>query len=227
MRASFAAPSLGEGDVHIWTATLALPAARIASLAETLSSDERQRAARFATQGLRERFIAARGQLRELLSSYVGVSPAAIRFDYGAEGRPSLAAPAARVGVHFNLSHSDDVAVYAVSRVKRIGIDVERVKHFPGMQPIAERFFSPAERQQLATMSPDALPLGFYCCWTRKEAYLKAMGSGLAAPLGDFDASVSPRWSLVHFAPDAGYVGAVAVERPAPAVTYREWGTTH
>lgn len=227
MNASFAVPPLGERDVHVWTATLALPAPRTASLAELLSSDERQRGARFATHVLRERFIAARGQLRELLSSYVGLSPAAIRFDYGAEGRPSLSGAAARAGVHFNLSHSGDVVVYAISRAERIGIDVERVKQFPGMQPIAERFFSPAERQQLATVPPDALPLAFYRCWTRKEAYLKAMGLGLAAPPGDVDVSVSPRWSLVHFAPDAGFVGAVAVERPAPAVSYREWRPTH
>ena len=148
MIASCAAPRLGERDVHVWTATLALPAARTISLAELLSSDERLRAARFATPELRARFIAARGQLRELLSSYVELSPAAIRFDYSAEGRPSLAAAAARVGVHFNLSHSDDVVVYAIARVERIGIDVERVRQFSGMEPIAARFFSAAERQQ-------------------------------------------------------------------------------
>lgn len=241
MIASRVAPRLGERDVHVWTSALALPAERTMRLAELLSSDERLRAERFATVALRARFIAARGQLRELLSCYVDLPPATIRFDYSAEGRPSLAATAARVGVHFNLSHSNDVVVYAVSRVERIGIDVERVRQFSGMEPIAERFFTAAEREQIAATPPEAFPLAFHCCWTRKEAYLKAIGLGLTAPLGDFDVSVAPRctrpllrirgddadvtrWSLMHFAPGTGYVGAVAVEHPAPAIIYQDWG---
>jgi 4'-phosphopantetheinyl transferase len=240
MNAPHAVPLLGERDVHVWTANLAVPAARIASLAELLSPDERLRVARFAAPAPRERFVAARGQLRELLSSYVGLSPTALRFDYSAEGKPSLAVAAAPAGIHFNLSHSDDVVVYAISRVDRVGIDVERVRQFPGMHRIAERFLSTAERQEIATMAPGAFLLAFHCGWTRKEAYLKALGCGLLAPLGDFDVSVSPlcnsallhirgddgdvaRWSLTHFAPDDGYVGAVAVEHPAPALSYHEW----
>ena len=218
------------GEVHVWAVPLdggGRPP--VSEFAATLSADERARAARFRVNGLSERFIAARGQLRVLLAFYLGREPSELRFNYDANRKPSLATDDAQQRLSFNLSHAGDVALIAVTESDPVGVDVERVRAFGDMRSVAKQFFSPAERAELDRARPDEFESAFYRCWTRKEAFLKANGIGLLRPLDSFDVSIltdsapgllrvadSPeapgRWSIVHLDPAPGYVGALAVE---------------
>jgi 4'-phosphopantetheinyl transferase len=215
------APALAENEVHVWRVGLdgAAPAG-------VLSDDERQRAARFRFERDRRRFAAARASLREILGGYLGEPPERLRFGQGAHGKPVLAWPAAS-GVCFNVSHSDALALCAVSRGREVGVDVEALRPLPDADALAERFFSAAELAELRRL-PDARRLqAFFCCWTRKEAYLKAIGCGLLQPLDAFDVSVAPedldcrlsvpaqpaeaaRWLLLSLDAGPGYAAAVA-----------------
>lgn len=234
--------TLRHGDVHVWMAALDLTPHRLATLETLLTDDERERARRFLRPGLAERFIAARGQVRETLARYLDRPAAAIRFTQGAHGKPALARTESDPPLTFNVSHAGDVALIAVARDVAIGVDVEAVRSVRDMRGIAEHFFSPAEREELAPVPDASLASAFYRCWTWKEAFLKAIGTGLTRPLDSFDVSIrddeSPallrvaddldaprRWTLVHLEPAAGYVGAVAVECRNPTVRCRRANT--
>ena len=230
-------PALGRGEVHVWRTALDLDPARVAALAESLSPDERDRAARFHFERDRVRFIVARGVLRALLGRYLDLPAPALAFDYGAHGKPSLAAgPVGRaVGgspgaeVRFNLSHSAGVALCAVARGRDVGVDVEGLRADFATDEIAERFFSPAERAALRALPAEARCAAFFACWTRKEAYIKARGLGLSLALDAFDVSLAPdepaallatrddpgardHWSLRALEPGPGLAGAVVAE---------------
>ncbi len=181
---------------------------------DLLSPDELDRAARFRLPQLRDRFIACRSFLREILAGCLNVAPAAIEFTYNAHGKPGVR------GLHFNLSHSGSMAVYAVSRTREVGIDIERVDpKFEGNIP--EHFFSRAEIAGLRSLPRDAQLEAFFRCWTRKEAYLKARGEGLAIGLWSFDVSLDEPakflggvegWSIEALECDDGYAGAVVAK---------------
>lgn len=176
-----------------------------AALAGVLTEPERQRAARFVFDGDRRRFIAARARLRQLLGERLGVAPASVELVYGAHGKPALARRQAR-DLRFNVSHSGDVAVYAFAEGAEIGTDVEAVRELDDADALAARCFSPGEYQAYRAR-------GFFYCWTRKEAYLKALGLGLQQDLQGVDTSQPPRgWCMESFAPAPGYVAAYAVE---------------
>jgi 4'-phosphopantetheinyl transferase len=196
------------------------------ALAPLLSDVERQRASRFAFDRDRRRFTVARARLRQLLSARLDVRPEAVELTCGAHGKPSLAGRFADSDLRFNVSHSDDVAVYALSRGREIGIDVEAVRAVPDADDIAARFFSRRENEAYRTLDPCDRPLGFFNCWTRKEAFIKALGDGLYHPLDRFDVSLSPGeparilrvedtpgnacgWALDSFSPGPGLIGAV------------------
>ena len=142
---------------------------------------------RFGTD--RNNFLFCRSMLRMLIASYLGASPAELHFAYSAHGKPSLAEPSGNL--EFNLSHSHGMALFAFSRGRKIGVDVEHIRHDLNVQDIAGRFFSVAEQQELSQCSDmyDA----FFHCWTRKEAFVKARGEGLSCPLDSFDVSVVPQ----------------------------------
>ena len=185
--------------------------ARAAAL--RLSQAERGRAARFRFDRERRRFIVARARLRELLAERLDVSPESIEFAYGAEGKPALAERFARSGWRFNLSHCGELAVYAFSRAGEVGIDVEEVHAVAEADSIAERFFAPGERSAFRSLKPGERNAGFLQLWTRKEAFVKALGDGLAVPLERLDASVPPcGWSIESFSPEPGYIGALAAQ---------------
>lgn len=231
-----ALPALGRAEVHVWRAALDLEPARVAVFAETLSPDERDRAARFHFDRDRVRFTVARGVLRAVLGGYLGLPAAALAFDYGAHGKPSLAAAVARAprgapgaDLRFNVSHSAGVALCAVTRGREVGVDVEGLRADFATDEIAERFFSPAERAALRTLPPEARCAAFFACWTRKEAYIKARGLGLSLALDAFDVSLAPgepaallatrdepgatdRWLLRALDPGPGLAGAVVAE---------------
>ena len=160
--------------------------------AAMLSGAERDRASRFAFDSDRRRFTVARAGLRTLLAARLGVTADAVELTYAKNGKPALAKAQADSGLRFNLSHSGDVAAYAFSMGQEIGIDVEGIREIANADNIAARFFSAREIESYDTLAPIDKPLGFLNCWTRKEAFIKALGDGLSYPLDTFDVSLRP-----------------------------------
>lgn len=220
---------LAGDEVHVWRARLDVPPTRAERLLGLLARDERERAERFHFQRDRDRFIAARGLLRSILGGYLNVEPGSLRFDYGARGKPSLAPEHNPEGLRFNVSHSQGVALFAVARGRELGVDVERVSARVACEEIAARFFSARESARLFELPEGLRAEAFFNCWTRKEAYIKARGEGLALPLDLFDVSLVPgepaallenriapeevsRWSLLELTPWPRFAAAIAVE---------------
>ena len=212
----------GEGAVEIVVAHLFAASEAVSAAVAVLSEDERARADRFAFDRDRRRFIIARAHLRHLLAARLETAPEAIQFSYGARGKPSLRASDCR----FNVSHCGDLAVFAFCRHREIGIDLESVRPLEDADAIAARFFSPRENAEYRSLPAAHRPQGFFNCWTRKEAFIKATGDGLAHPLDAFDVTLTPDaparilrvgdtpgtacgWSLECFVPAPGYVAAV------------------
>lgn len=216
---------LGPDEVHVWRGRQDLPREAVERLAATLSDDERARAWRFVTRQLTDHFIAARGMLRAVLASYLRTDPAALAFLYGEHGKPALADDGP---LRFNLSHSRGVALLAVAWGRELGVDVEGIREDVLRERIADRFFSPREVAALNALPEAEQAAGFFNCWTRKEAYIKALGSGLYVPLDRFDVTLAPsddaalledrgsqdlaRWSLQAIEVGPGYAGALVVQ---------------
>ena len=211
---------LAEDEVHVWRANLDCEAIHLRRFERTLSTDEKERANRFFFSGDRDGFIVARGILREMLGKYVNRAPGQLEFDYGPNGKPSLRTD---VRLQFNVSHSHGIALLAFSLGRRLGVDVEFIRKIAG-QEISEHYFSPQEIAELRSLPPPVQDEGFFLCWTRKEAYIKARGEGLHVPLKSFCVTLTPgtperlqttdglQWSLHSLRPDAHYVGAVVGE---------------
>ena len=220
---------LSEDVVHVWKADLNLPAEQLDRLRNTLSSDELSRAVRFRFERHQRRYTAGRGILRSILGRYVDIPPAQLRFEYTQHGKPYLSSETWDHGLKFNLAHSGDVALYALTYEREIGVDIERVRNMTDHTSIAERFFSPGEIMALNALPAESRTEGFFDLWTRKEAYIKGQGQGLSLPLNTFDVSLSPGtpppqlsdrnyvkeingWLLCNLAPGGDYAGALAVK---------------
>jgi len=221
--------ALRSDEVHVWRAALEPRSAPLESLWQTLTPDECARADRFHFAHDRERFIVARGLLRAILGRYLREEPTRLRFEYSRYGKPALAREWTGTGLRFNLSHSGGLALYAITRGREVGIDLERHRADLADEAIAERFFSRQEVATLRALPPEQRGTAFFAIWTRKEAFLKANGQGLSLPLDQFDVSVTPgepasvlstrwdpqeasRWSLQELFPGPGYTAALAVE---------------
>ena len=221
--------TLSSDEVHIWRASLGLTSSQVQKLEQTLTIDEIGRAARYYFPNDRRRFIISRGLLRSILSFYLNTEPDQLRFRYGTNGKPLLAAATGRDILSFNLSHSGELVLYAVTRSRRVGIDLERVRPDIEYEQIAVRFFSPHEIAVLQGLPTHVRPEAFFTCWTCKEAYIKAKGEGLSLPLNWFEVSVAPdepvmifhirgdpqeasQWSLQQLNPGPGYVACLVVE---------------
>jgi len=224
----------------MWRAQLELPTSRVQELEGLLTDDEVDRANRFSFEIDRQRFIAARGTLRSILSRYLTISPDHLRFQYNPYGKPFLAPGSSASLLNFNLSHSGSMALYVITRNMEIGVDVERVRADVEYEEIAERFFSAKEVSILRMMPTEKKLEAFYNCWTRKEAYIKAHGKGLSLPLNSFDISFAPwepsivlstkdetqessQWTLLDLKPGSGHVGALAVKETGCKLHYWEW----
>jgi 4'-phosphopantetheinyl transferase len=215
---------LEGNEIHVWRAHLDCDETVLAQLEGTLASDEKARADRFVFQRDRNAFVATRGILRELLGRYVNRAAAHLEFDYGAQGKPALRSESSQKSVQFNVSHSHGVALLAFALGRQVGVDVELVRPDFAGEKIAERFFSPQEVTELRSLPPLLQDEGFFLCWTRKEAYIKARGEGLQIPLQSFHVSLTPgkpanlqaadssRWSLRSLRPDPRYVAALVGE---------------
>ena len=203
----------------------------VRALASCLSEGELQRAKRFVFDRDRRRFIVARARLRELLSARLGMPPGSVEFSYGACGKPELSSRFADANLCFNLSHSCEIAVYGFTRGREIGIDVEAVRELRHADDLAARFYSRRENDAYRALDARDCARGFFNCWTRKEAFVKALGDGLSHALDRFDVSLAPDeparlirvdetpgeecgWGMESFSPAPGFVGAVVIEKP-------------
>jgi 4'-phosphopantetheinyl transferase len=232
--------ALGEDHVHVWRVDLGASPAQLRSLWGVLDGAEKARAERFHFARDRARFVAGRGTLRVILARYLDRDPAGIVLVYGSHGKPALAPSGDGARISFNLSHSGDLALLAVCLERRIGIDLEQIRPAVAGEDIARRVFSPRENAALDALPPEHRLAAFFHCWTRKEAFVKASGEGLALPLDHFDVSLAPgepavllrtapdptearRWSLVALDAGPGHAAALAVEMPPPRVQCRPW----
>ena len=214
-------------DVHLWHATL--DDRLVDRLEPLLSEDERMKAERFRFDKDRNRYIVARGLLRTILASYLHIGPPELRFSYADKGKPNLEHSDDNNSLKFNLAHSHEMAIYAISRGRELGVDLEFVRGDLADESVAERFFSPTEVAALRALSPDVRRRAFFNCWTRKEAYIKARGEGLSMPLNQFDVSFAPdapavllknhadpnevsRWSMQAVPMGPAYIAALVVE---------------
>ena len=192
-------PDLKEDEIHVWRVELIQPSEIYDACLDTLSPDERHRAGRFHFERHRRRYVVARGALRFILGRYLERGPGQLRFTYGRFGKPDLEGGAtAAADLRFNLSHAEDIALIALTRGSEIGVDVEFVREeFAGME-VAERFFSRAEVESLRASPEESRADAFFTCWTRKEAYIKALGAGLSHSLQQFTVTLSEGESAVQ-----------------------------
>jgi 4'-phosphopantetheinyl transferase len=217
-------PSLTTGVVDVWAFDSEPTIDDLAQCGATLSPDERVRASRFRLDRDRSRFIRIRGALRTLLGGYLGVGPADLVFEYGAHGKPALAG-GYRDALKFNVSHSNGLALMAISPDVEVGLDVEGVRPMPDAEDIAARFFSAREAEELQALPAVFRTAAFFSCWTRKEAYLKAVGRGLAGLADLKDGEERQQWSLHQLPPLAGYAAALVTRGHPRRVQF--WSTSN
>jgi 4'-phosphopantetheinyl transferase len=222
-------------EVHVWRASLSLAPDVLQRLKATLSPVELSRAARFVFPEDRDDFNAGRGILRELLGAYLKQPPASLEFAYGSRGKPALQTGETDRSIRFSVSHSHGLALYAFAHRHELGVDLEMIQPDFGGEEVAERFFSRRELTELGALPADLRAEGFFTCWTRKEAYVKARGEGLQIPLDSFDVSLTPgcpaelhssdsaRWSLRSFQPAPRFVAAVVGEGGGWQLRHFEW----
>jgi 4'-phosphopantetheinyl transferase len=175
--------------IHVWVLRIRASNALASRLEAVLAAEELHRADRFHFEHLRQSFVITHGAVRHLLAGYVRMAPKNIRFRYGLRGKPAIEQSE---GIEFNLTHSGELALAAVSLGCPVGIDVERLRPLEDMQTIAEHFFCPDEADEIMSLPLDQRELAFFTCWTRKEAYIKALGDGLHVPLDRFRVTVRP-----------------------------------
>ncbi len=217
--------SLESHHVDIWRLSLKLLVDSVKLTESTLSADEIERVARFHFEVDKNRFLVTHSALRKILGRYLRRDPAELKFSLNQYGKPALINSA----LEFNLSHSGDFALVAVTQGRKIGVDVERIRQGISSHVIAQQYFSKAEVAELQSLPIEQRGSAFFTCWTRKEAYIKAQGLGLSLPLESFDVSLTPgqpatlratrpdekeaaRWTLRSLDVDPNYAGAVAVE---------------
>ncbi len=230
----------GAGDVHIWVTPLDDLMPHLDAMRELLAADESHRADRFHFDLDRQRFIVRRGILRQVLSHYLTIPPRDIRYDLGPHGKPAIAAPRVTNPLQFNTSHARGIAVCAVTAGQAVGVDIEALDPSRADRHVAEQQFAPRELSQLNTLIGEQWTAGFFNCWTRKEAYIKAIGEGLSRPLNSFSVSLLPgepaalcscdadphepdRWSFNTLDCGPGFAGCVVVNAQINQVIYRNW----
>jgi 4'-phosphopantetheinyl transferase len=197
---------LPKNAVHVWRRRLVPEFEAPERGSALLSEDENERASRFRVERARSAFIQTRSALRLLLSGYLDESPQSIRFRLTEYGKPVLDEA---FEFHFNVSHTDGLSLLAFAH-RRVGVDVEKIRHQPDALQLARRFFSEREREELENLPAEKLSAAFFLCWSRKESYIKARGEGLSLPLNQFDVSA-----------DADPSPILLATRPDPAEAQR------
>lgn len=219
--------------MHVWRLNLEEDAAGESPSSACLAPDERARAARLLVAAARRGFICRRARLRQVLAEYLGVAPDAVRFVTNAYGKPAVAGAAAAGDLRFSYSHSGALAVLAVTRGREVGVDVEQRRSMPEALQLATSFFAPSEVAALTRLSAAEREPAFFDCWTRKEAFIKALGLGLSFPLNQFAVSLGEparllelhgappppgSWTLRSLAVGPGFSAALAVAGTDAAV---------
>lgn len=235
-------PALGCSGtpVQVFSVALEVSPARLKKLSSVLWPQERERADRFHFERDRRRFIACRGILRRILGSYLGISARDVEFAYRGHGKPTLGGTFAECGLDFNVSHSGDLALIAVGRGAAVGVDVEQVRALSDAGDLVARFFSQHENEAFQRLAPESRPQAFFNLWTRKEAWLKATGEGIAHRLSQVEVTFLPgesvrllgipegldeldRWTLLELAPAPGYAAALAIREPVADALCWSW----
>ena len=232
---------LDTDSAHAWVIPLDVPMLEMDALAETLSPPEWLRADSFHFDADRFRFISGRGALRTILGRYLKEDPADIEFEYEPRGKPKLAQQFATSDLQFNLAHCEDVAVLALARERCVGIDVERERDLDDVEQLVKTICSPRQVAEFMALRRDEQTGAFYRLWTRKEAWLKATGNGIATSLEDVEPSFLPgeaacyhslpegflasgnKWSLFDFAPKHGFIAALALDQEVERLALSKW----
>ncbi len=230
-------PDLSAGEAHIWQVGLEQSDETVEFFGQLLSEGEQERAQRFHFEKDQRKYTIARGVLRMLIGKYQNVSPELLQISTGKYGKPAVTEAFNQPEIFFNISHSDNLAVFAFTRETEIGVDVEHARQLKEMKRIARRFFSKHEYTVLNSLPKDEQIAGFFNAWTRKEAFIKALGEGLSHPLDSFAVTLKPgtdagllwvtgapaeaaQWSLVSWQPAEDYVAALATRRPGITVSF-------
>lgn len=231
-------PDISElhDTAHVWHCSFSKNESRRPILEQLLSEDEKKKASKFKFKKDRNGYVISRGILRELLGSYLDISPTEIKFEYTLYGKPYLP----NNGLNFNVSHSGDMAAFAFFLGSEIGVDIEKIKDDFDVLEIAQHFFSKNEIEAMENLPEEQLSRAFYRCWTRKESFIKAEGSGLSFPLNkftvsldndhqatlsatDWEATEKSKWSLFSFVPQEHYIMAISVRKKNTAIQYFNW----
>jgi 4'-phosphopantetheinyl transferase len=222
-------PALPSGEVHVWRVELSASPAELERLASLLSVDERARSERFRSSADRARYVVAHTALRAILGRYLGVAPGEVRFTSERGSKPRLATATNATDLRFSLAHAGQLALYAVARGRKVGVDLEHLAARIDPLSVARSSFAEQEYQALSGTSAEKRRAAFFQAWTYKEAYLKATGLGLARSMDSFAVSFTDaepprllwvrdqpeetgRWSLVPLAPHPEYAAALAAE---------------
>jgi 4'-phosphopantetheinyl transferase len=219
---------LGELAIDLWPIRISSAEAEVASWQTLLSREEQHRVAGLRFDHLKRSFIVSHGLLRGLLGLYLNIEPAKVQIRYSANGKPYIAKSK---WLKFNVSHSNGIVLFAVTRDCEIGVDLEQTRGIPEMLEIAQQFFCPGETSKLRSLPVHQRERAFYQCWTRKEAYIKATGEGLSIPLNSFQVTLGPddparfvhigqdrelarSWTLADVELVGSYTGALAYHGP-------------
>lgn len=231
-------PKFSGNDVHVWRAELEIPETELPDLQQLLSEDEQERAVAFYFDQHRKHYIAGRAMLRILLGNYLECAPEEIEFTYNTYGKPTLSGNHKAHALGFNVSHSYGMALFAFVLGRGLGVDIEKIRPRMLNDKIPEHFFAPEEVNALRKLPQPEQVEAFFNCWTRKEAFVKAHGKGLALPLNGFvvscgsepellstafDPPAAEQWKLYSLAPFDGYAAALAIEGQAHDLKLWNW----
>jgi 4'-phosphopantetheinyl transferase len=222
-------PDIGLKEVHLWSICLDQTGSSVNDFASILSKEEYNRANSYISETIRRRYIVSHGFLRIILGSYFSREPQEVHIRYACFGKPYLTDHLDQEIIQFSMSHSEEQALFAFAQKNRVGIDLEQIRELPNMEQIVKRYFSARENAEFLQLLPQHRLIGFFNGWTRKEAFVKAIGRGMTFPLRKIEVTLSPNiraellnaegypelllsWSLYHLEPAPGYLAALAVE---------------
>lgn len=230
---------LPPGELHLWRIDLDARDVAPDGLSACLSAEELHRAERFAREADRRRFVVSHASQRTILGQYLATEPIDVAFRCRLGGKPELATANGQLPLRFNLSHSGEMALVAITRDREIGVDIEHIRPSIDASGIVERFFAPGECAVWRTLPHQEQTAAFFRCWTRKEAYLKARGVGLSSGLDRFEVSFAPdeaarllcsdptdataNWHIYDVSPNAEYMAACVVEGAAERIAVFDW----
>ncbi len=231
IRPAFGAPprelALASNEIHVWRCVQDRPADNIRPFLHTLCGQERARSERFCLEQHRNRFIVRRGMLRVMLGRYLACHPRDVELYDSGNGKPAVFRPAGGPTIHFNLSHSAGVCLFAFARFAGLGVDIEKERGVSGLEQIVERFFPQQHEAGFRLLPERRKQESFFRIWTRTEAYLKATGAGISVlgAAGEYEPEKAEQsgWTVHSFIPADGFAAALAAPRTRVTLTWFAW----